>query len=74
MEIKYTKHAREQMRIRKISNAMVEEVYSSPESILPGKGDNEEAVKRIGSRRIKVVFQELKRKEETILIITVMSL
>jgi hypothetical protein len=54
--MKYSYHARQRMRMRRISEAEVETVVKSPHTTYPDGNGNTCLVADVGTRRIKVVI------------------
>jgi len=69
MMIRYTRHARVRMRERRVSEEQVEAVVLSPDDWRHGDDDEIIATKRLGKRRVKVVYLSLPKE---IKVITVM--
>ena len=59
MRITYTNHARQRMIQRKVSAEQVTETLESPDEVIPGETGEEIAVKRFGTREVRVVYQEM---------------
>jgi hypothetical protein len=55
MVIRYTKHARFQMRVRRISRDEVEAVMADPAMRLPERGGRRHVLKRVAGRLLRVV-------------------
>lgn len=66
----YSRHARRQMKWRKITNSEVEDTIISPEKVEDSIMNRKNAYKHIGERYIKVTFKE---KDDIIIIITAMD-
>jgi hypothetical protein len=56
MAIRYTKHARVQMRDRRISRPEVKAVMAGPDSRLPEREGRHHVLKRVAGRLIHVVY------------------
>lgn len=66
---RYTKHARQRMKERRVSEEQVEATVLDPENWRYGEDGEIIATRRIGKRRIEVVYLSL---PEEIRVITVM--
>ncbi|OGM29595.1 hypothetical protein A2630_01245 [Candidatus Woesebacteria bacterium RIFCSPHIGHO2_01_FULL_44_10] len=66
MKIRYTKHALEMLKLRKIEKSSVENCLKNPDIKIPGKSIAKIYLKRLGNKYLKVVA--VKNKE--IIIIT----
>ncbi|MEZ4733273.1 MAG: DUF4258 domain-containing protein [Caldilineaceae bacterium] len=74
MQIRYSHHARQRMRERRVSEAQVEYILAQPDELTIGEQDEWTAICTIGDRRIQVVYGDLEQEaEETVLIYTVIS-
>jgi len=71
MRIIYTRHARQRMIQRKVSEDQVAEALSSPDELIPGESGEEIVVKRFGAREVRIVYRET--DVGSILIYTVMK-
>jgi len=71
VRIIYTQHARQRMKQRKVLEAEVVETLETPDDILAGYQQEDVAVKRFGTREIRVVYEKTSR--ETVVIYTVMQ-
>lgn len=71
MHIIYTRHARQRMKQRKVDPEQVEETLEMPDEIMPGDNGEEIAIKRYGSREVRVVYEET--STDTVVIYTVMK-
>ncbi len=71
MQITYTDHARRRMAQRRISEVEVAETLEAPDDILQGDEQEEIAVKRFGTREVRVVDEET--GSEVVIVITVMQ-
>jgi hypothetical protein len=71
MRIIYTRHARQRMIQRKVSEDQIADALSSPDALIASESGEEIAVKRFGTREVRVVYRET--DAETILIYTVMK-
>lgn len=59
MEIVFTRHARERMELRGVTEPMVREAISAPEVQAPAKGLARYRVhKRFGQRNLRVIYEE----------------
>jgi len=67
--IRYTRHARVRMKERQVSQEQVEAVVLSPDNWRYGDDDEIIAAKKLGKRRVKVVYLSLPKE---IKVITVM--
>lgn len=67
----YTDHASRRMTERGISKQTVEDVFQNHDEILPAEGESERAFHTTGNVTIVVTFETLKRKDETVKIISV---
>ena len=59
MNIRYTHHATQRMAQRKIRAEQVIETLEAPDEIMPGDQDELIAVRRYGTREIRVVYEEV---------------
>lgn len=74
MQIRYSHHARQRMRERRVSEAQVEHILAQPDELNTGEQDEWIAICTMGDRRIQVVYGDLAQAdEETVLIYTVIS-
>jgi hypothetical protein len=71
MRIIYTRHAKQRMSQRRVSEDQVAETLASPDKLIPGESGEEIAVKRFGAREVRIVYRET--DEGSILIYTVMK-
>lgn len=71
MQIIYTRHARQRMRQRKVTEEQVEETLAEPDEIEPGDNGGDIAIRRYGAREVRIVFDE--PEEDTYLIYTVIK-
>ena len=71
MRIIYTRHALQRMSQRNITEAQVAEALEWSDEILPGDRNEETAVKQLGTRELRVVFEEI--EPDTYLIYTVIK-
>ena len=71
MNIIYTRHAEQRMHQRKVRHEEVSETLENPDEILAGNNGGSTAIKRFGSREVRVVYTE--PEEDTFLIYTVMK-
>ncbi len=71
MRITYTHHARRRMAQRGISEAEVAETLEAPDDILQGDEQEEIAVKQLGARVVRVVYEEV--GGEGVIVYTVMQ-
>lgn len=71
MRVIYTRHARQRMTQRRVTEEQVVETLESPDEILPGDYDEEIAIRGYGVREVRVVYKEI--EPETYLIYTVMK-
>jgi hypothetical protein len=71
MHIIYTRHAKQRMIQRKVSSEQVIEVIESPDEILPGDNGEEIAIRRYGTREVRVVYEEI--GVDTVVVYTVMK-
>jgi hypothetical protein len=71
MHIIYTRHARQRMIQRKVSPGQVVEAIESPDEILPGDNGEEIAIRRYGTREVRVVYEEI--GVDTVVVYTVMK-
>ena len=71
MRIVYTRHARQRMAQRNISEEQVIETLEWPDEVLPGNHNEETAVRLYGAREVRVIYEEV--EAETYLILTVIK-
>ncbi len=71
MQIRYTNHARQRMRERKVSEQQVETTILFAEELLAGEQGEWIAVRVFEARRIQIVYGEL--DEEIVLVYTVIN-
>ena len=71
MEIKFSRHARRQMKWRKIGVEEVRNVVSEPERLEDSIRGRKNAFKSFGGRRLKVTYKE--DREETVIITAVVK-
>ena len=71
MRIIYTRHALQRMSQRNITEAQVVEALEWSDEILPGDHNEQTAVKQLGARELRVVFEEI--EPDTYLIYTVIK-
>lgn len=69
MKIKLSRHARRQMKWRKIEAEEIERVVADPERVEDSMRGRENAFKTVGGRLLKVTY---KREGEKVVIITAM--
>lgn len=55
MKIIYTRHARQRMKQRKVTETQVEETLSNPDEIEAGDNGGDMAIRRYGGRELRVV-------------------
>ncbi len=71
MQIIYTRHARQRMKQRKVTEMQVEETLSEPDEIQLGDNGGDIAIRNYGEREVRVVYDE--PEESTFIIFTVMK-
>ena len=71
MRIIYTRHARQRMRQRGVTELQVEETLAEPDEIEPGDNGGDIAIRRYDGREVRVVFG--KPEEDTYLVYTVIK-
>ncbi len=71
MRVVFTFHAKRRMAKRKVTPEQVQEVLDWPDDVLPGEESEEIAIKRYGTREIRVVYENTGR--DVIVIYTVIS-
>jgi hypothetical protein len=71
MQIIFTRHARQRMTERKVSEGRVQETLETPDEIISGDMGEEIAIKQYGSRQVRVVYEE--SEAETYVIYTVIN-
>jgi len=71
VKIVYTYHAKKRMTQRKVTPEQVKEVLAWPDDTLPGEWDEEIAIKRFGTREVRVVYEDTGR--DVIVVYTVIS-
>lgn len=59
MQIIYTRHARQRMRQRNVTEMQVTETLEMPDEIKSGDAGEEIAIKRYGNRELRVVYEEV---------------
>lgn len=69
----YTIHAEKRIKERNISKERIEEIYYNHNKVVLGEDDTEKAIKKFDNFEIIVIFEELKRKEKAIKIISVIK-
>lgn len=71
MRIIYTRHARQRMKQRNVTEKEVEDTLAHPDEIEPGDNGGEIAIRRYGIREVRVVYG--KPEEDTYLVYTVIK-
>jgi hypothetical protein len=71
MRIIYTRHARQRMRQRKVTESQVEETLADPDEIETGDNGGDVAILRYGGREVRVVYGEL--EDDTYVVYTVIK-
>lgn len=71
MRIIYTRHARQRMKQRKVTEVQVEQTLAEPDDIEPGDNGGDIAIRHYGARELRVVYDE--PEEDTYLIYTVIK-
>lgn len=71
MQVSFTRHARQRMAAREISEDDVIETLVSPDEIRPGDEGEEIAVRRLGNRELRVVYEAT--SSDQVVVITVMK-
>lgn len=59
------------MSQRKIEPAQVAETLEGPDSVIPGDGHEQTAIKNYGNREVRVVFEDV--GDDTVVVHTVMK-
>jgi hypothetical protein len=72
MNIRYTRHARQRMAERKVSEDQVSETVESPDNVAVGDEGEMIALRDFGTHILRVVYSEL--EAETLLVYTVIRL
>lgn len=60
MRIIYTRHARQRMMQRAVTEQQVEETLSDPDAMEAGDNGGDTAIRRYGDREVRVVYGELR--------------
>jgi hypothetical protein len=71
MHIIYTRHARQRMRQRKVTESQVEETLADPDEIETGDNSGDIAIRRYDGREVRVVYGEL--EDDTYVVYTVIK-
>jgi hypothetical protein len=71
MRIIYTRHARQRIRQRKVTESQVEETLADPDEIETGDNGGDVAIRRYGGREVRVVYGEL--EDDTYVVYTVIK-
>lgn len=71
MRIVYTRHARQRMKQRKVTESQVEETLTMPDEIEPGDNGGDIAIRRYGAREVRIVYDE--PEEGTYVVYTVIK-
>jgi len=71
MQLHYTDHCRIRMSERGVTESIIQATVESPDEILHGDEGEEIALRRYGSRELRVIFRQL--RTDDILVITVMQ-
>ena len=71
MQIIYTRHARQRMKQRKVTEEQVQETLTDPDEIEPGDNGGNIAIRRYGWREVHVVYDE--PEEDKYIIYTVIK-
>jgi len=58
VRITYTHHAKQRMIQRKVNADQVAETLESPDELIPGENGEETAIRRFGTREVRVVYKE----------------
>ena len=58
MKIVYTDYAKDTIRDRKFSKEIIEDALKNPDEIVKGKNDRKISHKIIGSKLLRVIFEE----------------
>lgn len=58
MQIIFTRHARQRMKQRRVTEKQVEETLTDPDKIEPGDNGGDIAIRRYGGRDVRVVYSE----------------
>jgi len=56
LEIIYTDHAEEEIEKRAMKKEDIEDTLNNPDIVLQGRGNKKIAFKKIGNRKIKVIY------------------
>lgn len=67
MQFDYTDHAEENIRERKLSKKVVEDVVINPEKIIEGRFGRKVAQKIVGDNLLRVIYEQ---KENVYIIVT----
>ncbi|HEX6387122.1 MAG TPA: DUF4258 domain-containing protein [Anaerolineae bacterium] len=71
MRIIYTRHARQRMKQRKVTEEQVEETLTTPDILEPGDSGGSIAIRRYGGREVRVVYDE--PEEDVYVVFTVIK-
>ena len=71
MRIIFTRHARQRMKKRKVTESQAHETLSNPDEIESGDNDEDIAIRQYGQREVRVVYNEI--EEDVYLIYTVIK-
>ena len=71
MRIIYTRHARLRMKQRNVTEKEVEDTLAAPDEIEAGDNGGDIAIRRYGSREVRIVFGE--PEDDTYVVYTVIK-
>jgi|SRR3989338_6720214 len=58
MKIEYTEHAKENMKERKLSRNLIENIIINPEKVIEGSFGRKIAQKIIGNKLLRVIYEQ----------------
>ncbi|MBI2084643.1 MAG: DUF4258 domain-containing protein [Candidatus Aenigmarchaeota archaeon] len=58
MEFDYTDHAEENIKERKLSKKVIEDVIINPEKVIEGRFDRKIAQKIVGNKLLRVIYEQ----------------
>ncbi len=71
MQIIFTRHARQRMKQRKVTEEQIQETLLNPDEIETGDNGGDMAIRRYGGREVRVVYNE--PEEDVYIILTVIK-
>lgn len=71
MNVTFTRHARQRMAQRRVTEEQVVETLETPDEVVPGDHEEETVVRRYGAREVRAVY--LTVGAESYVILTVMK-